>query len=272
MKIYLSLPDLLKEYNLHFTIQVVNTTSKNLSDMAVEVSVWDLDGACQYREVFDKITVPSKTTLPTSEMKYPKSENPKPVYFLLLKLYKVSDNQILSRNFYWLHLPGGDYKLLEPYRKKQIPLKTTSLTFIKGSSYEIRMHIENTSKKPDTRNLLHKDRTFDMSASLDRGREQGLFGKMLKSFWSKDDGSRVTEIKGTEIGVAFFLHLSVHASKKDQKDGDDTRILPVHYSDNYFSLVPGEVMTVTLNFEVPEGVTPRVMINGWNYESGYSVV
>lgn len=263
MLFQIQLLDLLKEH-----IQVVNTTSKNISDVAVEVSVWDLDGACQYYEVFDKLNVPSKTTLSTSEMKYPKSENPKPVYFLLLKLYKVSDNEILSRNFYWLHLPGGDYKLLEPYKKKQISLKTMSLTFIRGSCYEIRIHIQNTSKEPESRSRLHNNHPLN----FDREREQSLLGKMLKNFSSRDNGVRVTEIKGTETGVAFFLHLSVHASKKDQKDNEDTRILPVHYSDNYFSLVPGEVMTVTLNFEVPEGVTPRVMIDGWNYEGGYSVV
>ncbi|KAH6805791.1 glycoside hydrolase family 2 protein [Perilla frutescens var. frutescens] len=257
-----------------YLIEVVNTTSEDLSDVAIEVSVWDLEGACQYYEVFDKLTVPSKRTMPTFEMKYPKSENPKPVYFLLLKLYKTSDYEILSRNFYWLHLPGGDYKLLEPYKKRQIPLKITSLTFILGSSYEVRMHIENTSKKPDSRSLLQSNNNSDAPLWPDREKKQkqSLFQKVLKNFSPKSNGVRVAEIDGTETGVAFFLQLSVHASKKDKKDGEDTRILPVHYSDNYFSLVPGEVLTVTLNFEVSEGITPRVMINGWNYQSGYTVV
>ncbi|KAL8477998.1 hypothetical protein ACS0TY_030048 [Phlomoides rotata] len=163
-----------------YFVEVMNTTSKNILDVAVEVSVWDLDGACQYYEVFDKLTVPPKTTLSTSEMKYPKSENSKHVYFLLLKLYKISDKEILSRNFYWLHLPGGDYKLIEPYKKKQISLKTMSLPFIRGSSYEIRMHIENTSQEPNSRSLLHNNNVLN----FDREKEQSLFGKMLKSFSS----------------------------------------------------------------------------------------
>ncbi|KAK7837401.1 mannosylglycoprotein endo-beta-mannosidase [Quercus suber] len=59
-------------------------------------------------------------------MKYPESKNPKLVYFLLLKHYHTSDYGILSRNFYWLHLFGGDYKLLEPYGMKKITLEITS--------------------------------------------------------------------------------------------------------------------------------------------------
>lgn len=255
-------------------MQVVNTTSDNLSDVAIEVSVWDLKGACQYYEVFDKLAAPSKKTTPTFEMKYPKSENPEPVYFLLLKLYRMSDDDILSRNFYWLHLPGGDYKLLEPYRERRVPLKVTSLTFIRGSSFEVRMHIENTSKKPDSRSLRHGNRNLDTSLWSERERKhkQSLFWKMVKHFSPKDNGARVVEIHGSEAGVAFFVQLSVHASVKDKNDGEDARILPVHYSDNYFSLVPGEVMSVILNFDVPEGVTPHVVINGWNCQSGLTVV
>ena len=95
--------------------------------MAVEASVWDLEGSCPYYDVHEKLSVPPKKTLPIAEMKYPKSKNPKPVYFLLLKLYRMSDYSILSRNFYWLHLPGSDYKMLEPYRAKKVPLRVTSI-------------------------------------------------------------------------------------------------------------------------------------------------
>ncbi|KAL2469207.1 Mannosylglycoprotein endo-beta-mannosidase [Forsythia ovata] len=266
-----------------YFIEIVNTTSEELSDVAIEASVWNLEGECPYYKVFEKLNVPSKRTVSISEMNYPKSKNPEPVYFLLLKLYKMSDDGILSRNFYWLSLTGGDYKLLEPYREKKIPITITSLTFIKGSSYEIRMHIQNTSKAPDSRSLLSsnnfiqesRNQDFDMLSleahAPERKKGNSLFQKMWQNFSREGSGVKVTEINGTETGVAFFLHLSVHASKKDHKDGEDTRILPVHYSDNYFSLVPGEVMTITINFEVPPGITPRVTLTGWNY-SGNTVL
>ncbi|KAL8088663.1 hypothetical protein AgCh_038441 [Apium graveolens] len=257
-----------------YFIEVVNTTANRLSNVAIEVSVWDLDGACPYYKVTEVLSVPSKTTVPIMEMKYPKSKRPKPVYFLLLKFYNVSDESILSRNFYWLHPPGGDYKSLEPYRKKTVPLKITSLTMIRGSSYEMRMHVQNTSKKPDSKNLLYKnnfvdrkgDNDYDSSSSepaLSHDEQQvNIVQRIYRKFSGEPNGLRTVEINGSETGVAFFLHFSVHALKKDQREGEDTRILPVHYSDNYFSLVPGEVMTITLSFEVSSDATPRVTLQG----------
>lgn len=246
--------------------------------------MWDLEGACPYYQVSEMLSVPSKKTLPIFEMKYPKSKNPKAVYFLLLKLYNVSDDGILSRNFYWLHLSGGDYKLLEPYRQKKVPLKIISQAFIRGSTYELRMHVENKSKKPNSKSLLYKnnfikrngDSDFDMAPletvnEYERKQDDGLFQRIYKQFSREFKNARIDEINGTEHGVAFFLHFSVHSSRQDHKEGEDTRILPVHYSDNYFSLVPGEVMPVTISFEVPDGVTPRVSLHGWSYNGAHTV-
>ena len=117
--------------------QVVNTTSEELSNIAIEASVWDLEGTCPYYKVFENLSALAKKTVPIVEMKYPKSKNPKPVFFLLLKLYHTSDFGILSRNFYWLHLSGGDYKLLEPYKRK----KNTPEDYIQG--FHQRVHLWN---------------------------------------------------------------------------------------------------------------------------------
>ncbi|GMY21554.1 mannosylglycoprotein endo-beta-mannosidase-like [Fagus crenata] len=268
-----------------YFFKVVNTTSEELSNIAIEASVWDLEGTCPYYNVFEKLSVSANKTVPIVELKYPKSKNPKPVYFLLLKLYHMSDYGILSRNFYWLHLSGGDYKLLEPYRLKKIPLKITSKVFIKGSTYEIEMHVENASKKADSRSLTYMNNftarsgygDTDMalvqpvSSGTSEKHEVGLFQRICRCFAKDNDGLSVTEVNGADVGVAFFLHFSVHALKTDHKEGEDTRILPVHYSDNYFSLVPGEVMPIKITFEVPPGVTPRVTLRGWNYHGGHIV-
>jgi len=266
-----------------YFIEVVNTTSDELSNVAIEVSVWDLEGTCPYYKVSENLSVPSKRTVPIFEMDYPKSKNQKPVYFLLLKLYNVSDYGILSRNFYWLHRPGGDYKLLEPYRKTKVPLKITSQAFIGGSTYEIRMHVQNRSKKPNPKNLLYKNRFVErngddmvslepVNSSIEEKKEGGLIQRIFSRFKQEGNAVGVSEVNGTEIGVAFFLHFSVHASKQDHKEGEDTRILPVHYSDNYFSLAPGEEMPINLSFEVPPGVTPRVTLHGWNYHTGHTIL
>lgn len=258
-----------------YDMQVVNTTSDELSNVAIEVSEWDLEGNCLYYKVFENLTIPSKRTVPIFEMDYPKSNNQTPVYFLLLKLYNISDYGILSRNFYWLYLPGGDYKLLEPYRKKKVPLKITSEVFIDGSAHEIRMHVRNTSKKPDSNNLLYKNRFIerDSDGDFDVASLEAVNSRIEeKKEGGEANALRVTEVNGTEVGVAFFLHFSVHAWKPDHKEGEDTRILPVHYSDNYFSLAPGEEMLVNLSFEVPPGVTPRVTVRGWNIHTGHTIL
>ncbi|XP_031270159.1 mannosylglycoprotein endo-beta-mannosidase-like [Pistacia vera] len=268
-----------------YYIEVVNTTSQELSDVAIEASVWDLEGACPYYKVNDKLSVQQKKTVPICEMKYPKSKNPKPVYFLLLKLYKMSDYSIISRNFYWLHLPGGDYKLLEPYRKRKIPLKITSKVFMKGSTYEIEMHVQNKSKKTESESLTYKnnfapiiaDGDFDMASTeaaarkVEEKQEAGFFRRICSRFTKDTDNLKVAELNGTDEGVAFFLHFSIHASSREHKEGEDTRILPVHYSDNYFSLVPGEQIPIKITFEVPHGVTPRVTLQGWNYHVGHTI-
>ncbi|KAL0697481.1 hypothetical protein Bca4012_053603 [Brassica carinata] len=229
-------------------VEVVNTTAKELSDVKIEASVWDLDGNCPYSKVFSKVSAPPKKVVQISEFTYPKSENANPVYFLLLKLYHVSDKKVISRNFYWLHLPGKDYTLLEPYRKKQIPLKITCDSVLVGPKFELEITVHNASRA----NAL----------------QEGLLQKLFSRFTA--DSNRGLKVVGSDPGVAFFLRFSVHNPETEKQD---TRILPVHYSDNYFSLVPGESMSFKISFESPTGMkkSPRVMLRGWNYPDGFTV-
>lgn len=231
--------------------------------MAVEASVWDLDGNCPYSKVFENVSAPPKKVVQISEFKYPKAENPKPVYFLLLKLYNVSDKMVISRNFYWLHLPGQDYTLLEPYRKKKIPLKITCNTVMVGPKYELKINVHNISRADLAKNVVQEDGKRNL------GLLQKLFSKRVVSA-NNNHGLKVVEMGGSDSGVAFFLRFSVHNAETEKQD---TRILPVHYSDNYFSLVPGESMSLKISFTAPTGMkkSPRVMLQGWNYPDGFSV-
>lgn len=258
--------------------QVVNTTSDQLSDVAVEASVWDLDGECPYYGVTDKLSLPPKKVIPVSKMRYYESKAAKPVYFVLLKLYKTSNYEIISRNFYWLHLPGGDYKLLESHGGQKVPLKITSQVAIIGSSYEIQMHVTNMSKKPQINGLSLKNPVKETcSGGLEetvpcRKEDMNLLRRISHGFsGGGNDNFNVVQTGGADAGVAFFLHFSVHAAKNKEL-GEDTRILPVHYTDNYFSLVPGEAMTVSISFKAPSGVTPTVRLHGWNYHSTHTVL
>ncbi|GJN14314.1 hypothetical protein PR202_gb01123 [Eleusine coracana subsp. coracana] len=265
-----------------YFIEVVNTTSEELADMAVEISVWDLDGTSPYYKVTEKTVVPPKKVKQIVEMKYHEMKNAKPVYFLLLKLFRLSDNGILSRNFYWLHLPGQDYKLLEQYQQKRIPLKIVSEVSVLGTRHKVRMAVENKSRKSVAKSKQLMD-LGDGNSSCSSDKECKAEQHENCSLWRKirsslsitrsEDNLKTVEVNGNDSGVAFFLHFSVHTSESSsQEKYRDTRILPVHYSDNYFSLTPGEKMVVDISFEAPQGSSPRVVLKGWNHHVNHAVM
>jgi mannosylglycoprotein endo-beta-mannosidase len=69
----------------------------------------------------------------------------------------------------------------------------------------------------------------------------------------------VTLTNPANAPVAFFNRLAL-VNPKTQK-----RILPVFYSDNYVSVLPGESKTVTLDYTPsPEVPAPVVSLEGWN--------
>jgi exo-1,4-beta-D-glucosaminidase len=70
----------------------------------------------------------------------------------------------------------------------------------------------------------------------------------------------VAENKGDR--VAFMVHPRLTRGK----GGDD--VVPVFWSDNYFSLVPGEKRAVTARFDSTSlhGAAPELVVEGWNVE------
>ena len=71
------------------------------------------------------------------------------------------------------------------------------------------------------------------------------------------------------VKIAVKERLSSIQGEYEKKDFisriDRLRILPVHYSENYFSLVSIEVIPIKITFKVPPGVMPQVSLHGWNY-------
>lgn len=62
--------------------------------------------------------------------------------------------------------------------------------------------------------------------------------------------------------VAMMAHLQL------RRKSTNKRVLPVYYSDNYISLVPGETKAVTIeaNLQDLNGDKPVVFVDGWNIE------
>jgi hypothetical protein len=68
----------------------------------------------------------------------------------------------------------------------------------------------------------------------------------------------VTLTNPANAPVAFFNRLSL-------VDADHKRLLPVFYSDNYISVLPGEQKTITMDYDTKQyAQTPSVSISGWN--------
>ena len=59
-------------------------------------------------------------------------------------------------------------------------------------------------------------------------------------------------------GMALMIRLKII----DSKTGE--RILPAFWSDNYFSLVPGETRSVTITLENEPENEPLIVVEGWN--------
>ena len=51
-----------------------------------------------------------------------------------------------------------------------------------------------------------------------------------------------------------------------RRQGSGERLLPVFYSDNYVSLLPGENSTISIEADARDlgGDKPRVILDGWN--------
>ena len=69
----------------------------------------------------------------------------------------------------------------------------------------------------------------------------------------------VTLTNPAKAPVAFFNRISLVSGQ------DGKRLLPVFYSDNYISVLPGTSKTVTIDYDADQyPKTPLVSINGWN--------
>jgi hypothetical protein len=87
-------------------------------------------------------------------------------------------------------------------------------------------------------------------------------GKAALVVEARFDGTRIIVTLHNPAGgpVAFFNRLSLldPATRK--------RLLPVFYSDNYLSVLPGESRMVVLEYEPHAGTQPLVSVQGWNVE------
>src|SRR5206468_7887104 len=79
-------------------------------------------------------------------------------------------------------------------------------------------------------------------------------------FFQAEDGIRDLIVTGVQTCALPISHLQLHQKKSGR------RVLPVFYSDNYISLVPGESCTVSIEAATKDlqGEEALVEVDGYN--------
>jgi exo-1,4-beta-D-glucosaminidase len=85
-----------------------------------------------------------------------------------------------------------------------------------------------------------------------------------------DEGATRISVENPSRGLAFFVHFKVVAEGArfgfEEGGGGDDEVLPILWSDNYVSLLPGEKREITACYakrRLRSG-KPVVKIDGWN--------
>jgi exo-1,4-beta-D-glucosaminidase len=70
--------------------------------------------------------------------------------------------------------------------------------------------------------------------------------------------ARVT-LKNPGRSIAFFMRMQITGR-------EDEEALPVLWEDNYVTLLPGEIRTISATYRVRDlgAAPPRVVVTGWN--------
>jgi mannosylglycoprotein endo-beta-mannosidase len=108
-----------------------------------------------------------------------------------------------------------------------------------------------------------KATTKDRYAALKQLREPGRQVALTTALETTKEGDHPTlraTLKNDTPGIAFFTHL-----KLLRQDGQ-TRVLPTFFSDNDFTLFPGEQTAISINYtqETAGAESPRLFVEGWN--------
>ncbi|HEY0786497.1 MAG TPA: glycoside hydrolase family 2 TIM barrel-domain containing protein, partial [Acidobacteriaceae bacterium] len=101
--------------------------------------------------------------------------------------------------------------------------------------------------RPDDLRALNSLKTVTLEATIDRQDSEGQC-------------HLVVSLHNPGTQVALMTHLQL------RRQGSGARVLPVYYSDNYLSLVPGETRTISIDAALSDvkGEVPLVAVDGWN--------
>jgi beta-mannosidase len=134
----------------------------------------------------------------------------------------------------------------------EVPANISAVHFVK-------LDLNGADDKLVTTNFYWRNVAQDDFTGLSKLPEAALDVTAVSQATGEKTALTVTVHNGTE-GIALMTHLQLH------KKGAGGRVLPVFYSDNYLSLVPGETRTVTIEAATKDlaGDAPLLLVDGFN--------
>ncbi len=140
--------------------------------------------------------------------------------------------------------------------KESISLSKT-LTGIKGVAFVV-LSLKDQTGKTISRNTywLSADKDFKSLNNMPKSKVEVM---SLKSENGKSETTWTFRITNTSQQLAFFV--------RPQLIQHGEEILPSFWSANYFSLVPGETIAVSVSAPLNKlGANPEIQVEGWNVE------
>jgi hypothetical protein len=222
----------LNQHDWH--VMVINTAPKTVEGLTASVRVFNMDGTPKRERTLEGAAKACAAT-DLGEAGIP--EDVTPVHFVKLEL-RDGQGKLLSENFYW----------------------RTTATLAPGQAPAANSVFGATGVGRATRG---PGRGTPAGATEDFSALQSLATADVRvELKRRDEGGRCL-IDATIANPGRTPALQIHLQLRRQDNG--ARILPMIYSDNFFSLLPGESKSVSIEapLEKVQG-QPEVAVDGWN--------
>ena len=218
------------------SVFAVNGTYEALKGMKISAKIYNIDAK---EKASKSITLDLAADSSTKAFDVAAPDGISTTYFLKLELHDAG-GKLVSDNFYWL------------------------------------------STKPDTLDWAgRKDTVYTPQQNFAdlTGLDGLLKQNLIVSGWAptkigQGESSRITlTIENKGNSVAFMVHPRLIRKKgRSFPSGDSLHagedVVPVFWSDNYFSLLPGEKKSVSVTYDIASlaGAEPQIVVDGWNVE------
>lgn len=211
-------------------VSVINNRFAPASGLTVEATVYGLNMNVLHRHS-QSLDVPANAFAEAFVLPRPTSIAETPVYFVKLNLHDAQGALVVD-NFYWLSPRLDDVERVFTDDMRKFPANRPLLV---------------PRRKPCFPELADLPQAR-IEASAERGGALVADGEMAVRVRLRNPGA----------GLAFFVRVRL------VRESDGEEALPVYWSDNYFSLLPGEAKELTARLRAADCGRLQVAIDGWN--------